>query len=443
MNDDKDQNKPKREDQKKPKDEGKQEGFETDGLDEDGNPLDGGNYLDQSSTDAFRTTWFRSTRPRNPFWFNFWYSKAREAKIALLIKKSPHPIASSSNNWLSVGPRNINGRVKCIAVSPNDPNKIYAGAASGGVWRSIDGGRKWEPYWPQNINQSIGAISINSSNDDEILVGTGEAVGIFFKGNYHNFPGDGIYIYNGVTINHHPYSSSIPDADLEFRSISKVLYTNITCEGSNIKYYVASPDGFFGVTDSGEWRYLSYGPDNLPTDFIVCDAAIDPENPSIIYLCVHEKGIYRSIDGCTFSKLEIKKIVGTSDPEDFDDSEWIWPKISLWNNAGNEDNRFFAIQFGKYCYAGNLALTSGTLVEKIGEVSTRLGWSSCVSVQPKVGTELRPNTIIFGGKYLAVYSDNSGDYVKVENDTITGVHEDQQQVVFTPTYPEIVFLAND
>src|SRR5688500_8245011 len=48
--------------------------------------------------------------------------------------------ASAGSPWITIGPRNVNGRVKCLAVHPTDPQTVYAGAASGGVWKSVDGG---------------------------------------------------------------------------------------------------------------------------------------------------------------------------------------------------------------------------------------------------------------------------------------------------------------
>src|SRR5438105_4658478 len=50
-------------------------------------------------------------------------------------------------NWIPTGPRNITGRVRALAVHPTDPTIVYAGVASGGVFKSIDGGETWSPTW--------------------------------------------------------------------------------------------------------------------------------------------------------------------------------------------------------------------------------------------------------------------------------------------------------
>src|SRR5712692_9706750 len=52
------------------------------------------------------------------------------------------------HQWEEAGPFNIAGRVTSLVVHPDEPNKLFAGSAGGGVWRSADGGVNWEPCWP-------------------------------------------------------------------------------------------------------------------------------------------------------------------------------------------------------------------------------------------------------------------------------------------------------
>jgi photosystem II stability/assembly factor-like uncharacterized protein len=74
----------------------------------------------------------------------------------------------------SIGPAAMSGRVTSITCHPQNSNIIYAGTASGGVWRSKSAGADWLPIFDEAPTQSIGAISINPRNPDEIWVGTGE-----------------------------------------------------------------------------------------------------------------------------------------------------------------------------------------------------------------------------------------------------------------------------
>src|SRR5205823_12070782 len=59
--------------------------------------------------------------------------------------------------WRHIGP--VGNRVAAVAGVPGDPNVYYAGAASGGLWKTSDGGTYWEPVFDGQTAQSIGAIA--------------------------------------------------------------------------------------------------------------------------------------------------------------------------------------------------------------------------------------------------------------------------------------------
>src|SRR5215472_12153273 len=65
-------------------------------------------------------------------------------------------------------------RVSAVIGEPGNPNVYYAGAASGGVWKSSDGGFNWHPVFDKEPAQSIGSIAIAPSNHSIVWVGTGE-----------------------------------------------------------------------------------------------------------------------------------------------------------------------------------------------------------------------------------------------------------------------------
>ena len=101
--------------------------------------------------------------------------------------------------WRSIGPRNINGRVKCVAVHPQNADVVYAGAAGGGVWRTDDGGRSWRPLSDAFDSLAIGGIAVVAP--DTVYAATGEGVIAGRYGLDHNFPGVGLYVSHdgGVT----------------------------------------------------------------------------------------------------------------------------------------------------------------------------------------------------------------------------------------------------
>ncbi|MCH8276935.1 MAG: hypothetical protein IIA50_05295, partial [Bacteroidetes bacterium] len=105
----------------------------------------------------------------------------------------------------NIGPAGMSGRVTAIDAVHSNPDIIYAGTASGGLWRSTSGGIDWESIFDEEPAHSIGAIAINQSNTDVVWVGTGE-------GNPRNSmsAGNGLYksIDGGTTWHHLGFDES-------------------------------------------------------------------------------------------------------------------------------------------------------------------------------------------------------------------------------------------
>ncbi len=73
-----------------------------------------------------------------------------------------------------IGPA-VGGRITAVAGVPGDPLTFYASAAQGGLWKSTDGGREWEPLFDDEATQSIGSFALAPSDPNVIYVGGGEA----------------------------------------------------------------------------------------------------------------------------------------------------------------------------------------------------------------------------------------------------------------------------
>jgi photosystem II stability/assembly factor-like uncharacterized protein len=73
-----------------------------------------------------------------------------------------------------VGP-SVGNRVSAVAAIPGDPSTYYAGAASGGVWKSTDGGNRWVPIFDKEPVAAIGALAVAPSDPNVVYAGTGEA----------------------------------------------------------------------------------------------------------------------------------------------------------------------------------------------------------------------------------------------------------------------------
>ena len=148
----------------------------------------------------------------------------------------------------NIGSAVMSGRIAALAVQPEgDRLTIYVGAASGGVWKSTNGGTTFKPVFDEQPVQSIGALAIDPKNPKTIWAGTGET-----------------WTRNSVSIG----------------------------------------DGIYKSTDGGEtWTNMG-----LRESERISRILIDPTNPSTVYVCVpgklwsdsNDRGVYKTTDGGKF-----------------------------------------------------------------------------------------------------------------------------------------------
>ena len=74
----------------------------------------------------------------------------------------------------SIGPALTSGRIGDLAVRPDDHATIYVAAASGGMWKTVNGGTTWTPIFDAEGSYSIGCVTIDPNDPNVVWVGTGE-----------------------------------------------------------------------------------------------------------------------------------------------------------------------------------------------------------------------------------------------------------------------------
>jgi hypothetical protein len=89
--------------------------------------------------------------------------------------KSPFERAFERLEWRSIGPANMGGRVTDVEGVPGDPSVVYVASASGGLWKTTNGGVNWKPVFEREGTISIGDIAVQPGNADVVWVGTGES----------------------------------------------------------------------------------------------------------------------------------------------------------------------------------------------------------------------------------------------------------------------------
>ncbi|KEZ93482.1 WD40/YVTN/BNR-like repeat-containing protein [Nonlabens ulvanivorans] len=179
----------------------------------------------------------------------------------------------------NIGPGGMSGRVTSIDVVHDNPDIIYAGTASGGLWSSQNGGVTWEPIFEDEVTASIGAVAIQQSNPSVIWVGTGE-------GNPRNSLNGGYGIYKSLD-----GGKSWKSMGLEkTRNIHRVI---IDPTNPDVVYAAAigSPwgihpeRGVFKTTDGGKtWKKILYTNDKSGA----ADLVMDPTNPNKLIAAMWE-----------------------------------------------------------------------------------------------------------------------------------------------------------
>ena len=81
----------------------------------------------------------------------------------------------SELEWRNIGPSIMGGRVSDIEGVPGNPRLVYVGAASGGIFKTEDGGITWKAIFDKEETASIGDLALDPGNPQVIYVGTGES----------------------------------------------------------------------------------------------------------------------------------------------------------------------------------------------------------------------------------------------------------------------------
>ena len=232
--------------------------------------------------------------------------------------KSPLETAFSRLEWRSIGPANMGGRIADVEGVPGDANTVYVASASGGLWKTTNGGVSWKPIFEREGTISIGDIALAPSNPEVVWVGTGES-------NVRNSVsfGDGVYksTDGGKTWQH-----------MGLKDSERISAIAIHPQNPDVVYIGAlghafGPNeerGVFMTTDGGKtWTKTLY----IDNQHGVADLDIDAANPNILYAGMwsferkpwthrsgsEKGGVYKSIDGGrTWNKLTngLPKLMG-------------------------------------------------------------------------------------------------------------------------------------
>ena len=227
-----------------------------------------------------------------------------------------HPLDALT--WRSIGPVNMSGRVADVEGIPGNPRVLFVGSASGGVWRTRNGGVTFEPIFDDQPIASIGDLALAPSNPDVIYVGSGESnvrnSVSFGNGVYKSTDGGDSFVHLGLDQTRHISRVVVHPTDPD------TVYVGAL--GS--VYAPSEHRGVYRSTDGGAtWERVLH----LDLSHGVADLDIDPHNPNVLVAAMwrferkpwthrsgsEEGGVFRSVDGGdTWTKVEdgLPKLLG-------------------------------------------------------------------------------------------------------------------------------------
>ena len=211
----------------------------------------------------------------------------------------------SGLEWRGVGPALMSGRVSDVAVAttPGAADAIYVGAASGGVFRSINQGVSWEALFDGIEGLiSVGDVAVAPSNRNVVWVGTGEPnnrqSSAWGEGVYRSLDGGESWEHAGLSETRHIGRIVIHPADPDIVYVAAAGHL----WGPN------EERGVFRTTDGGAtWEKVLYVDENTGA----IDLAMDPRDPQTLFAAMYQRqrrvwgfsgggpgsGLYRSMDG--------------------------------------------------------------------------------------------------------------------------------------------------
>ena len=184
----------------------------------------------------------------------------------------PPPDQLGGLRFRHIGP--VGNRTLAVAGIPGNPDVYYAGAATGGIWKTEDGGIKWRPVFDDQEVHAIGALAVSESDPNIVWAGTGET---FIRANVSI----GIGVFKSTDAGETWEHMGLEGTARIGRIAIHPTNPDIVYAASLGHAYTPQPErGIYRTTDGGEtWEHVLFVDENTGAS----DLVMDPNNPRILY----------------------------------------------------------------------------------------------------------------------------------------------------------------
>ncbi|WP_297334948.1 hypothetical protein [Algoriphagus sp.] len=333
----------------------------------------------------------------------------------------------------NVGPAGMSGRITAIDAIDADPSIIYAGSASGGLWKSTSGGIHWEPIFDDQKVHSIGAISIYQKNPSVIWVGTGE-------GNPRNSLNLGGGVYRSLDAGKTWELMGLEETRAIHRIIVHPDDPNTVFVGA-----IGSPwgeqeaRGVYKTTDGGKsWEKILY----IDEKTGVGEMIMDPNNPNKLFVNMWQhrrypwffesggpsSGLYVTLDGGeNWKKLDDKNGLPKGE----------YGRMGLAISAANSNKVYALVESKKNAlYVSEDGGENFKMVNDKGEIGDRPFYYFEIHADPK-----NENRIYTLYSRVGMSEDGGKSFTQILQ--YAGVHPDHHAWYINPENPKLLIDGND
>ena len=362
----------------------------------------------------------------------------------------PHTIADGLIGISSCGPTdctvwrtNVSGRVKAIAIHPTDSNIVYVGTATGGVWKSTDGGASYAPLTDHLPAFAIFSLALDPTNPNIIYAGTGEIAGYYGMGVLKSTNGGASW----TTLGANEFAGLVVSSIVVHPSNPNIIYAATAHPLMNLGPNTALPGIFKSTNGGASWQAQlqctapCYG---------FSDLVMEDTSPNTLYAGFAASGILKTTNGG-----------GSWDPvPNFPDRGYTRVELAIGKGAGA--GTLYAglaarVQVGSQVQPWGLMMKStnhGQTWQQMSAApnycSSQCIYDNVVAVDPR-----NANTVYIGGSFIAQGNRWAGVVHKSTNggaswgDMTPGtsldrmVHPDMHAITLDPSNPDIVWIGND